>query len=86
MPDYIACKGTIIYVSNSSTPITNINELPLNVTLYMNGLYTGYPGVVYNAKRIGDGSVEIGLMQDSDGISSNETATMTFTIITDTVL
>ena len=52
----------------------------------MNGLYTGYPGVVYNAKRIGDGSVEIGLMQDSDGISSNETATMTFTIITDTVL
>ena len=87
MPDYIVCKGTIIYVSNSSTPLTNINELPLNVTLYMHGLYNGYPGVVYNAKRIGESSVEIGLMQDSDtGISSGETATMTFTIITDTVL
>ena len=86
VPDYIACKGTIIYVSNSSTPITNINELPLNVTLYMNGLYADYPGVVYNAKRISESGVEVGLMQDSNGISSNETATMTFTIITDTVL
>lgn len=86
VPDYIACKGTIIYVSNSSTPITNINELPLNVTLYMNGLYADYPGVVYNAKRISESGVEVGLMQDSNGISSNETVTMTFTIITDTVL
>lgn len=84
MPDYIACMGTIIYVSNSSTPLTNTNELPLNVALPMHGLYSG-DGEIYNATRTGDNNIVIRMLKDTAAGITSSTADITFTSFTDTV-
>ena len=82
----IVCKGIIIYVSNSATPLTSIDQLPLNVALPMHGLYMN--NQIYTVTSTGNGSVDINTLSYSDasGISYGEPATMPLAIVSDTVL
>lgn len=84
--NFIVCKGIITYISSSATPLTSVEQLPLNVALPMHGLYLN--SQIYTATNTGNGSVDINTLSynENSGISYAEPATMTFTKFTDTVL
>lgn len=83
--EYTACKGTILYVSSNSTPITDITTIPTNIELPFHGWYPD--GTPYTIKRTSGANIELTYWQQDNGSGANlGTTILTFTIITDTVL
>ena len=85
--------GTIIYTSNSATPITSIDQLPLNVALPIHGMmYTDAENKIYTATRktksTGTSYLDITYLYYSDntGVTKATQSDIIPTKVTDTVL